>query len=195
MKKQYLFILLIVILLLSACAKESTAVPETQNQMPVPSSAPQNEDTSEGKPVDFRFLYRGFSAVPLDDFSAMSDFMEFGAKIIDNDESWQAFMASYCPGIPYDEEWDFSKEYIIASITHGARPTYAVCNKLTGLSLADGHFVFEYENDPAEYIYALNGDDTAHFYVEVIIVGRENMPDDAADLLYLPAEKRGGLNS
>lgn len=195
MKKQYLFILLIVILLLSACAKESTAVPETQNQMPAPSSAPQNEDTSEGKPVDFRFLYRGFSAVPLDGFSAMSDFMEFGTKIIDNDESWQAFMASYCPGIPYDEEWDFSKEYIIASITHGARPTYAVCNKLTGLSLVDGHFVFEYENDPAEYIYALNGDDTAHFYVEVIIVGRENMPDDAADLLYLPAEKRGGLNS
>ena len=79
-------------------------------------------------------------------------------------------MGSYCPGIPYYDTCDFSKECLIASVIQGARPTYANSNTITRLSWGEDHFVFEYDNNPANYIYALNGDNGTHYYVEVIIV-------------------------
>ena len=50
------------------------------------------------------------------------------------------------------------------------------------------HFVFEYDNNPANYIYALNGDNGTHFYVEVIIVSRADLPDDVEGFVYRPLD-------
>lgn len=102
--------------------------------------------------IDFRYIYRGFSPVPLDSGKQMEDYMGFGTKVILNENDWNVFMASYCPGIPYYETWDFSQEYLIASIVSGARPAYANSNTITKLSWEHGYFVFEYENDPNHYL-------------------------------------------
>lgn len=83
-------------------------------------------------------------------------------------------MASYCPGIPYDEPWNFSDDYLLASVRLGARPTYANSNTITRLTWENGMFMPEFENDPDNYVYALNSGEYTHFYVEVIAVSKEN---------------------
>lgn len=192
MKKNVFVLLVLLSLLLTACAK---AEPETAESAPIsvltlpaPTESYVVEKIShesEAIPsIDFRYLYRGFTPVRLDDREAFADFTGFGTKIILNEEDWSAFMGSYCPGIPYYEPWDFSGDYLIASIVQGARPTYTSSNLITGLSWSDGCFLFEYENDPTGYIYALNDGDTVHFYVEVLIASREDLPGDIEDMIY-----------
>lgn len=104
--------------------------------------------------IDFRYIYRGFTAVPLNDSEMLERFMEFGEQTIATEEEWSAFMASYCPGIPYDEPWDFSEDYLLAYITEGASPAYTNSNTITSLVWEDGRFKPEYENDPANFVYA-----------------------------------------
>lgn len=136
--------------------------------------------------IDFRYIYRGFSPVHLDNGKQLEDYMGFGTKVILNENDWNVFMASYCPGIPYYEIWDFSQEYLIASIVPGARPAYANSNTITKLSWEHGYFMFEYENDPNHYLYALNSDEVIHFYVEVIASSKEDFPEGAEMWTYQP---------
>ena len=162
-RKLCLFVLLA--LFLTACGKADPAVTNsnapleaeisesTGAQLPADPAVPQNQ----GDSIDFRYLYRGFSTISLDDMAAFEAFSGFGTKLILNEEDWSTFMDSYCPGIPYYDTCDFSKECLIASVIQGARPTYANSNTITRLSWGEDHFVFEYDNNPANYIYALNG--------------------------------------
>lgn len=136
--------------------------------------------------IDFRYIYRGFSPVPLNSGKQMEDYMGFGTKVILNENDWNVFMESYCPGIPYYDTWDFSQECLIASVVSGARPAYANSNTITKLSWEHGYFVFEYENDPNHYLYALNSDEVIHFYVEVIAISKEDFPEGAEMWTYQP---------
>ena len=168
-----------------ANAPLKTEIPElTGAQAPTDPAVLRNP----GDSIDFRYLYRGFSTISLDDMAAFEAFSGFGTKLILNEEDRSTFMGSYCPGIPYYDTCDFSKECLIASVIQGARPTYANSNTITRLSWGEGHFVFEYENNPANYIYALNGDNGTHFYVGVIIISRADLPDDVEDFVYRPLD-------
>ncbi len=195
MKTRILTLFALLFFLLTACGKavstgENTHAPvETEMQGSTAAQAPAAAvPQNQGDSIAFRYLYRGFSAISLDDRAALEAFSGFGTKLILDEEDWSTFMGGYCPGIPYDDTCDFSKEFLIASVIPGARPTYANTNTITRLTWGEGYFVFEYENNPANYIYALNGDNSTHFYVEVIIVSREDLPDDVEDLVYRPLE-------
>lgn len=131
--------------------------------------------------VDFRFIYRGFTAVPLHDGEMFEKFMGFGTQIIATEEEWDAFMASYCPGIPYYEPWDFSEDYLCASIVPGASPTYAGSNTTTRLFWENGRFLPEFENNPENYVYAMNTAEYTHFFVEVMTVSKAAHADNAAE--------------
>lgn len=209
MKKIYHCALWITLLylacLLSACSvgvsqpgTESVSVQTTENQIVLPEQGNSAEqpnglplsdtvpDIPKTESIDFWHIYRGFSAVPWDDTAKREAFAAFGTKIIVTEDDWSAFMASYCPGIPYYESWDFSGECLIASIVQSARPAYAIADTITGVTWGEGYFVFAYENDPANYIYALHDDVSTHFYVEVIAISREDLPEDADALTYHP---------
>lgn len=136
--------------------------------------------------VNFRPIYRGFTTALLGDRETIENFSAFGTKIISAEEDWNAFMASFCPGIPYYESWDFSQECLVASIIQGSRPAYSCADAITGLAYREGYFDFEYNNDPASCIYALNDDKITHFYVEVIAVSRKDIPADFGGLVYHP---------
>ena len=115
MKKKLCLMLAVMLLLLSACGgqktPETTAPEETVLQTedsvsvealaapedPVPVNAPE----AEGVPIDFRMIYRGFTAVSLDDTENYERFCGYGTKMIASEEEWSSFMAAYCPGIPY----------------------------------------------------------------------------------------------
>ncbi len=131
--------------------------------------------------VDFRYIYRGFTAVSLNDREMFEKFMGFGTQIIATEEEWDAFMASYCPGIPYYEPWDFSEDYLCASIVSGASPTYASSNTTTRLFLENGRFLPEFENNPANYVCAMNTAEYTHFFVEVMAVSKAGHADDGVE--------------
>ena len=108
--------LVVMLLLLSACGgqktPETTAAQEetvlhTEDSVSVEAlaapedPAPVNAPEAEGVPIDFRMIYRGFTAVSLDDTETYERFCGYGTKMIASEEGWSAFMAAYCPGIPY----------------------------------------------------------------------------------------------
>lgn len=197
MRKIFCTAMLIVLLsLLSACfamksEKEHSVVQGLENavvQSEISFSEENipNQSSENAAHIDFRYIFRGFSPVSLDDGNQMEDYMSFGTKVIVSENDWNTFLASYCPGIPYYDAWDFSQECLIASIVSGARPAYANSNTITKLSWENGYFAFEYENDPAHYLYALNSNDVTHFYVEVIAISKENLPEGAEVWTYHP---------
>lgn len=144
---------------------EHSSINETQ----IPSSLGSETDEK----IDFNYIYRGFTAVPLNDSEMLERFMEFDEQTITTEEEWSTFMDSYCPGIPYNEPWGVSENYLIAYITEPESPVYTKADSITSLVWENGDFKPKYENDPANYVYALNSEEYTHFYVEVIAVSKE----------------------
>lgn len=147
-----------------------------------------NPEAGQSKTLNFRTLYRGFSPVSWDDREAMEAYSSFGVKVITNEDDWGTFMGTYCPGIPYEEPFDFEKEYLVVSIMQGSRPGYIGAEPLNSLGWQDGYFLPEYGSDPSRRVYALGGDSVTHFYVEVLIVSREDVPWVAEEQVYSPAD-------
>lgn len=170
---------------LCACAKTSFLDSEG-NEIPAPKApteAVANETVTETEGIPFRYLHRGFTAIQLSDREAFEEFCAIGTKIILNEKDWSAYMGKFCPGIPYFDSFDFSGEFLLASVKCGARPAYIQAGTLTRLTVEEGHFVFVYDDHPTECL-ALNTNDTAHFYVEVLILNRENLPDHIEEMVY-----------
>lgn len=176
-------VLLCLCCLLTACAREtiseqtteSTAVQEeTDESAEIPTATEPTYYVPEmlGK-IDFRYIYRGFTGVPLDNPEEVERFRNFGQQMIATEEEWHAFMDIYCPGIPYNESWDFQEDYLLASVTASKDPAFAVADAVTGLTWENGSFVREYEKNPDHYVYALNTGEYTHFYVEVIAISKE----------------------
>lgn len=134
---------------------------------------PPSEPETSGE-FDFRYIHRGFTAVPLNDSEMLERFRKTGSQIIETEEGLYDFTASYCPGIPYDGPWDFSKDYLVGYITEAAIPAYTNSNTITRMVWEDGRFVPEYENDPANYFYALNTEEYTHFFVEIVAISRDS---------------------
>lgn len=206
MKKRFQSFLMIALLflcyLLTACSTEPPrqSIDDTSEQMvqytevqaataatsEMPSSSEATQPPLPFEPewsgeVDFRYIYRGFTAVSLNDREMFEKFMGFGTQIIATEEDWDAFMASYCPGIPYYEPWDFSEDYLLASIVLGTSPTYAGSNSTTRLFWENGRFLPEFENNPANYVYAMNTAEYTHFFVEVMAVSKAAHADEGAE--------------
>lgn len=198
MKKVFCYIIIIAIVL-SCCGcsaktqyssiestNEQTTeyVPEKREKADfseIPSSLDVTQATSHFTPeitgeLDFRYIYRGFTPVPLNDGEMLDRFMNFGEQTIETEEEWSAFMASFCPGIPYDEPLDFSEDFLIAYITGDTGLAYTTRNTITRLAWENGNFAPEYESDPADSVYALNSAEYTHFYVEVIALSRDSYP-------------------
>ena len=115
--------LVVMLLLLSACGgqktPETTAAQEetvlhTEDSVSVEAlaapedPAPVNAPEAEGVPIDFRMIYRGFTAVSLDDTETYERFCGYGTKMIASEEGWSAFMAAYCAiEFALDVAWDW----------------------------------------------------------------------------------------
>ena len=193
MKKKICLMLAVMLLLLSACGgqktPEITTAPEetvlqTEDSVSVEALAapedpvPVNAPETEGVPIDFRMIYRGFTAVSPDDTENYERFCGYGTKMIASEEEWSAFMAAYCPGIPYYETWDFSQDVLVTSVSHGAKPGYNQADVITSVKWNGSYVVTEYSNDPANFVYALNpmSDEVMmNFYIEVIAVSRKDV--------------------
>lgn len=186
MKRKYVLILdMVLVFLLCACAKPSFQNSK-ENEIPAPEApteAAAVETVTENEGIPFRCLHSGFTPIQLADRKSFDMFCAIGTKIILNENDWGAYMGTFCPGIPYFDSFDFSGECLLASVSFGAKPAYLQANPITRLTVEEGHFVFGYDENAAQCL-ALNTNDTAHFYVEVLILNREDIPDNIDEMVY-----------
>lgn len=175
-----LLLCFLLVLSLCACGRDRTVIAEA----PIESAA--QPAAAVGRDIPFRYLHRGFTAIQQNDWASFEAFSAVGTKVIFSDEDWHDYMDRFCPGIPYFDSVDFSKECLLAAVSFGARPAYNQAKTLTRLSVADGNFVFEYEEDPTACL-ALNSSGTTQFYVQVLIIPREALPEVPEALTYRPA--------
>lgn len=177
-------VLLCLCCFLTACARETISVQTTEStaaqeetaesaEIPATTELTYYVPEMSGK-IDFRYIYRGFTGAPLDNREETEKFRNFGVQMIATEDEWHAFMDSYCPGIPYNEPWDFQEDYLLASVTASEDPAFAVADAVTGLTWENGSFIREYEKNPEHYVYALNTGEYTHFYVEVIAISKES---------------------
>lgn len=125
--------------------------------------------------ITFRYFYCGFTPVNYgENREAFEAFSSFGTGIISSQEERDDFISTFCPGIPYYEDVDFSKECIVASVMGFARPMYTSADKLISVAVKAGNFEFEYSNNPANFIYALNTESVCHFYIQMLIISTES---------------------
>lgn len=174
-------VLLCLCCFLTACAREtmSEQITEVQDETAESAEIPTATEPTDYVPemsgkIDFRYIYRGFTGVPLDNREEIEKFGNFGVQMIATEDEWHAFMDTYCPGIPYNESWDFQEDYLLASVTASKDPAFAVADAVAGLTWENGSFVCEYEKNPNHYVYALNTGEYTHFYVEVIAISKES---------------------
>ena len=81
---------------------------------------------------------------------------------------------------------DFSKDGVIASIMLGAKPTYVRSSKIVGIEQGTGFVVSEY--NLTKCIYALNSENYTHFYLEVIAMDEEKLPENVDIWTFQPSE-------
>lgn len=144
--------------------------PSTQSTYSVDPSKVQ--ETS----IDFRLLYRGFTAINIDDSDAYSRFNSIGTCIIDDESAWQDFMDNFCPGIWYFEEFSFDSDILLASIGTLARPSMSVLFPVETVILNEnGCLEFQNSTDLNKRIYALNTANTTHFDITIAIISREEL--------------------
>ena len=136
----------------------------------------QNETEHEPIRGEFKTVYRGFEMVSLDDRENFERFSGFGTKVIATEEDWNGFTDIFCPGVPTDEPVDFTGHSLIVSVMMGARPTYAVANKIVGIDTEYGCPVFE--DSATNCVHALNTENHTHFYIAVIALPREQIADN-----------------
>lgn len=214
MKKGFCYIIIVAILL-SCCGcstktqypciettKEQATeyAPEERDEVNSPeisSSLDATQSASHFAPeitgeLAFRCIYRGFTPVPLNDSKKLEKFLNFGEQIIETEEAWSAFIASFCPGIPFDEPWDFSQDVLIAYITGDTSLACTAEKAITKLVWENGNFAAEYENDPADSVYALNSEAYTHFYVEVIAISRDSHVSTGENTQSATPEKESG---
>ena len=189
-KHRIIFILILsaaMLVTMTACGKVSENIIEPEVQIPASACSEKDDcDNPADSTIPFQYLYRGFSPVSLENHEEMEAFSQIGTKIITSEEEWSNYIGKYCPGIPYDASFDFSQDCLIASVVPGARPTYICSNTIQKIHLKDGTLLMEYDNDPDAFVYVLNSDTTAHFYVEILIVSREDVLPEAASYVYKP---------
>ena len=172
---------------MAACGKVSENVIGTEGLLPLSASSEEDDGTKiTESPIPFQYLYRGFSPISLENREEMEAFSQVGTKIITSEENWSAYMGKYCPGIPYNVGFDFSRDCLIASVRQGARPTYIGSNTIRKIDLKDGALFMEYDNAPDASVYVLNNDATAHFYVEIVVVSRDDVLPEAESYVYKP---------
>jgi hypothetical protein len=136
-----------------------------------------NSDTIEN--IAFEYFYRGFT--PLTEEADIGVFESLsGVEIIQTEEDWHNFMDTYCPGIMYFIDVDYSKECLIAvSNVYGAKPSHNVSNEIKTITVRDNHIeiMIDNEQNPSERICALNLG-VGHWYVNIIKVNKSDLPSD-----------------
>ena len=142
---------------------------------------------AEAVEIPFRYLYRGFTPISLEDNgkrAAFSTVSSGGTWLIKEEETLLTFFNNFCPGAPSYEEYDFSRDCMLARVYFGAKPTYNVAQNVDAVILENDYLDIQFNNDYTSYIYALNKD-VANYYVTIVIVSREDIPEFLANPVYI----------
>ena len=151
------------------------------------SSAGFTNCTADNEEIPFRYLYRGFTSVSWEETGKISAFSEAsagGAWLIEDDEALRSFGNIFAPGAPFYEEYDFTRDYMLARISFGAKPSYNISSDVESVFIENDYRDMRFSNDYTKYIYALNSE-ALHYCVTILIISREDLPADPANPVYI----------
>ncbi len=138
--------------------------------------------TGEGREIDYRYMFSGFTPVKLEDREKYDAFDSLGGYgIIWTTDDWFSFMDNYCPGIPYDDFPDFSYECIIYSISFPAKPTYTHKSPVSSVKVYDNGLIIENDETSSSAYYALNRFDICNLAIDILIISKNDLPDNLPD--------------
>ena len=151
------------------------------------SSADFASCSADQEEIPFRYLYRGFTPVSWEDSGKRSAFSEasaVGAWLIEDEEALLNFCSVFCSGAPFFEEYDFSKDCMLARISFGAKSSYNISSDVESVFIENDYLDMRFSNDYTKYFYALNSE-VLHYCVTILIISREDLPADPANPVYI----------
>ena len=138
--------------------------------------------TGEGREIDYRYMFSGFTSVKPEDREKYESFDAVsGCGIIWTSDDWYNFMHNYCNGMPYDDFPDFTDECIIYCMTFPAKVTYTRKSPVLSVKVYDNGFDIEYNEDTSSAYYALNRFDICNLAIDILIISKNDLPDNLPD--------------
>lgn len=174
-------------LTLAACGNASApaggdAAPTHAVVTPPPDDPEGLTERGGSDEIGFRVLYQGFTAVGLDDAELRSEFDALpGEGFITDEESWYAFCESFCPGIWYFEDFNFTDNCLLYAVSMGAKPSFAVGHGVESVTLGASGVQVNFagnSGDNGSSVYALNTADTVHYFITLLILDRSQLPSE-----------------
>ena len=142
---------------------------------------------ADHKEIPFRYLYRGFTPVTWEDSGKRAAFSEasaVGAWLIEDEEALLNFCSVFCSGAPFFEEYDFTRDCMLARIYSGAKSSYNASSDVESVYIENDYLDMQFSNDYTKYFYALNSE-VLHYCVTILIISREYLPADPANSVYI----------
>ena len=136
-----------------------------------------NKEINNG--ISFEYFYRGFT--PLTDETEKEAFYSvLGINIILNEEDWYDFAQKYCPTANVLVIPDFSEEYlIIDSSMYSSRASENISINIKNIDIKNNELLITYDNENiSERIYAINMNGVGHWFVNVIKVNKNYLPNN-----------------
>lgn len=144
----------------------------------------QNKEIAQDTNIKFQYFYRGFATVKYN----MFDTYPVGTLIIETDADWHDFMDKYVPGIPYYVAPDFSKELLVYIGSFPAKPNYSTGFDIKGFTISgnklDTEYVMHENSGDANGIYAQNIDDIIHCFVNIVKIGKSDIPQNIENIYH-----------
>lgn len=140
---------------------------------PTDSSNNSTSLVSVNQGVQFKYFYRGFTAVS----ESNTTFHEMiGIHIIQTDADWYDFMGKYCPGIPYNIPVDYSSQCLVAQIMNAAKPNYNESFDVKSITVNNGTLDIQGGFGTSAGIYALTPYGYENYFVNIVVVKKSDLP-------------------
>ncbi|MCL1858587.1 MAG: hypothetical protein FWF92_05075 [Oscillospiraceae bacterium] len=142
----------------------------------------KSDDTGE---IEFEYMYRGFTSVNEEEMSEEYGLFtmvtyENALKIIFTIDDWGDFMGKYCPGIPYDIMADFQQgECIVVIIGGPVKSNYTSSYYIDKITVNDSKL--DIQGNYYERIYGLNKNGQIHFFLNIVVVNKNDLPQNLDD--------------
>ena len=167
MHSKLLLLLLTCLLVFSGCSSTANNTESTASNT-----------ESEIDTIDFEYFFRGFSHAS--DKHKEYDFYDIlGDRLITNEEDWYTFTNNFCSFAGKFSTPDFNEYYLLVNASlYGSSAGANSSHEIDTIQIVDNEIFATSKPHTAMDIYAMNSDGFGHLFVNVVVVSREDIPDD-----------------
>lgn len=133
---------------------------------------------AEGETIDFEYFFRGFSHAS--DKHGDYDYYDIlGDHLITNEDDWVTFTQNFCSFAGKFSTPDFNEYYLLINASlYGSSAGANSSREIDTIQIVDNEIFTTSKPHTAMDIYAMNSDGFGHLFINVVVVSREDIPDD-----------------